>query len=147
MKTGSKFIKHNGRTPFQNVVAAKRDIETKFDCYECSIAGNMLICRGQIQPTTESKVYTIRLKFDGTASPTVHVLNPELPYDRKAHMFADKSLCLYFPKEQPWSSTMNLSTTIIPWTSEWLVYYELYKHFGVWLGPEAEHGTDEKKRE
>lgn len=39
----------------------------------------------------------------------------------------------------------NLHDKIIPWTAEWLVYYELFKLDGKWLGPEAPHGLAAKK--
>jgi hypothetical protein len=34
---------------------------------------------------------------------------------------------------------------IIPWTAEWLVYYEIFKRTGQWIGPEAPHGSEEKE--
>jgi hypothetical protein len=39
---------------------------------------------------------------------------------------------------------MKIHETIIPWTAEWLVFYELWKISGKWMGPAALHGTDEK---
>jgi len=34
----------------------------------------------------------------------------------------------------------NIHEKIIPWIAEWLVFYELYRICGKWLGPEAPHG-------
>ena len=146
MRTKSKYIKHNSRSPFQILAASKNDIESKFDFLKCSIADNILICKGIIQPTTESQKYLIRIKYNGRKSPDVHIINPIVSFNKEIHMYSDKSLCLYYPEEQPWAVSMSLSSTIIPWTAEWLIYYELYKHFGIWLGPEADHGNAEKEK-
>ena len=54
-------------------------------------------------------------------------------------MYANGDLCLYHPPSQPWSAENDLHNTIIPWTAEWLVFYELYLSEGVWLGPQVEH--------
>lgn len=140
----SNYFKSKSRTPFQIIVNEKQSIEKTFECLKCSIDRSILICKGVVQPTTQSVFYTIRLKYDGSHRPTVHIIDPVLPYDRKAHMFKDKSLCLYYPKEQPWSNNLSISQTIIPWTAEWLVYYELYQYYGKWLGPEVDHGNNEK---
>ena len=39
---------------------------------------------------------------------------------------------------------MYVHETIVPWTAEWIVFYELWKITGEWLGPEAPHGAGEK---
>jgi hypothetical protein len=54
-------------------------------------------------------------------------------------------LCLFDPRERSWSNRDNLHETIIPWTAEWLVYYELFLISGVWHGPEAPHGDNNIK--
>ena len=38
-----------------------------------------------------------------------------------------------------WNPTMLLSRTIVPWASEWLLFYELWVITGVWLGGGIEH--------
>ena len=62
-------------------------------------------------------------------------------------MYRDGTLCLYDFRVQPWSSWDNIHEKIIPWTAEWLVFYELYLMCGKWLGPEAPHGDGEKEAE
>lgn len=54
-------------------------------------------------------------------------------------MYSNGDLCLYHPPSQPWSDDNDLHKTIIPWTAEWLVFYELYLSEGRWLGPEVQH--------
>ncbi len=38
---------------------------------------------------------------------------------------------------------LPIDDTIIPWTAEWLVFYELWKDTGTWQGAEAPHEDDE----
>lgn len=123
-------------------------IEKDFDCFKCSIKGRginaRLICKGEIKPTELSISYKIKLTYNGIGAPKVFVVEPDLPLDIDAHMYKDKSLCLYYPKEDPWHHSKSISDTIIPWTAEWLVYYELYQIDGKWHGPYVPHGKDEK---
>jgi hypothetical protein len=60
------------------------------------------------------------------------------------HRFRDGSLCLYYPKDGSWHDRLYIAATIIPWTAEWLFYYEYWMKFGNWLGPEAPHETEKK---
>jgi hypothetical protein len=41
-------------------------------------------------------------------------------------------LCLYYPGQ--WRPDLLLSTTIVPWTAEWLMHYELWLATGHWTG-------------
>ena len=43
-------------------------------------------------------------------------------------------LCLYYPKYGEWKNYMYIADTIIPWTIEWLYYYEMWRITGEWLG-------------
>lgn len=36
---------------------------------------------------------------------------------------------------------MLLAQSIVPWTAEWLFYYEMWQVTGAWGGDEAEHDT------
>lgn len=54
-------------------------------------------------------------------------------------MYKDGTLCLYDWREQPWQKHWHLHETIIPWTSEWLVFYEIWLLTGKWRGRSADH--------
>ncbi|MFS7401619.1 hypothetical protein [Carnobacterium maltaromaticum] len=43
-------------------------------------------------------------------------------------------LCLYHPKKYEWNKLQTIHTTIIPWVSDWLYYYELWLDDAVWRG-------------
>ncbi len=53
------------------------------------------------------------------------------------HLYADGSLCLYWPKEWRWSRKAIIAETILPWAANWLLYYELWLDTGEWLGPSS----------
>jgi hypothetical protein len=84
---------------------------------------------------------------------TLRVLDPELctradaPDKPVPHLYRNSdgrdSLCLYDPgvesAQSEWQTWMPLATTIVPWTAEWLGYYEFWLATGRWHGPEVMH--------
>lgn len=100
-----------------------------------------LECLGEVQPTDKSDEYSIRIRYEEWSVPKVRILKPHIEPSTDFHMYCDGTLCLYHPPSQPWSGANDLHKTIIPWTAEWLVYYELYLSEGKWLGPAVPHGT------
>lgn len=96
---------------------------------------------GDLQPTPESPQYRVRISYRLPLSPKVWVRHPEIHPDAK-HRYADSSLCLYDPRVGEWHPDLFLSQTIVPWTAEWLFYYEawLLDTQKRWFGPEAPHG-------
>jgi len=91
--------------------------------------------RGHLQPTPMSTNYVVGLNYRVGKRPRVEVLEPELKLPERRseiHMFQDESLCLYFMDE--WTEDMVIAKTIIPWSCEWLVHYELWGVTGQWLG-------------
>lgn len=56
-------------------------------------------------------------------------------------MYGQKTLCLYRPSKNEWDSPMSLADTVLPWTSLWLFYYEIWLATGEWLGG-GEHPGD-----
>lgn len=129
----------NRQQHYARFVAQKLLIEKRFPIFHCHLRHGVLECVGTMAPTEHSDSYTIRIRHTEWGIPEVRVVNPVIKPDSKFHMYRDGSLCLYHPKTQPWLSTANLHETIIPWTAEWLVYYELFQTEGKWLGVEAPH--------
>lgn len=119
-------------------------MQKHFPCFDCSLKKGILICTGTIQPSEHCDKYylTVTLKQGGV--PKVRITKPRIQPSPKIHMFEDGSLCLYDFRDESWTEKANIHETIIPWTAEWLVYYELFIDTGVWFGPEAPHG-DKKK--
>lgn len=96
-----------------------------------------LIWLGMLSPCPISRTYSVRLRYKLTGSPEVEVLDPVLEKrgsDSPPHLYAGAKLCLYLPRIGEWSKAMLLSQTIIPWTSEWLLNYEVWLATGEWRG-------------
>ncbi|WP_247527660.1 hypothetical protein [Bradyrhizobium sp. 199] len=78
---------------------------------------------------------------------TVHVVDPLIGGDMLVnekllpHIYwndrnpAWPALCLWDPAEMFWTPEMSIAKTIIPWTSEWLLFFEYWQISGEFLGP------------
>lgn len=98
---------------------------------------NRLGWSADLQPTGLSDTYTIYLEYTLEKSPTVVVQSPELrdrDDERVPHRYSDGSLCLFLPGAGEWQRHMYLAETILPWTSEWLLHYEIWLGTGEWCG-------------
>lgn len=95
---------------------------------------------GKLQPSMLGTRYNIRVHYALGDIPRVFVIEPKLAV-HAPHVYWDDDgrLCLYYPKESPWSRDMVIAETIFPWTALWLRYYELWLDTGKWLGP-SPHG-------
>lgn len=105
-------------------------------------SNSSLIWVGVIQPSPLSERYTVRIKYRLCKRPVVTVVEPELaaPNGGKLpHVFSGNHLCLFRYKYFEWDSSMIIATTIVPWTSLWLLYYEIWLASGAWSGSNAEH--------
>jgi hypothetical protein len=94
-----------------------------------------LIWTGWLQPTLLSHRYRVRIELGHDGLPHVRVLEPALkPRDQPTapHVYGDGTLCLYSRGE--WHDGMSLVLTIVPWTSEWLMNYEIWLATGEWHG-------------
>ncbi len=72
-------------------------------------------------------------------APKVYLISPKLIQkngELVPHLYDQETqrLCLFMPKYEEWKPFMYISETIIPWASEWLVFYELWLSTGEWLG-------------
>lgn len=121
-------------------------LEENFPFLKCRFQNNLLYCNGAFKPHDNGVEYQYRIKFDGISRPIVTVKHPRIEYNDDIHMYPkDNSLCLYYPGEFTWDPSKHLHTTIIPWTHEWFVFYELYKCTGQWLHPFVPHVVSAKK--
>jgi hypothetical protein len=95
-----------------------------------------LHCQVSIQPSPASQRYTVRLRYRHGRRPRVTVAGPPLARHPGAHnlphVYPGDEPCLYYPGQ--WRHDMLLAATILPWTSEWLLHYELWLITGTWTG-------------
>ncbi len=95
-----------------------------------------LHCVMSVQPSPASQTYTVHLRHQNGRRPQITVTDPPLALHPNAHtlphVYPGDELCLYYPGE--WRHDMLLATTILPWTAEWLMHYEIWLITGQWTG-------------
>jgi hypothetical protein len=117
-------------------------------------SGRALCYRFRLSPSEFGRIYTceLRLTPDGRP-PEMFVLDPDLKTlaneEDLPHIYPSKGagtkLCLWWPKQREWLPQMKLAETYIPWTSEWLWYFEDWLATGIWSGG-GEHPPVRVKR-
>lgn len=85
--------------------------------------------------------YRVGIQYKNRQRPRVKVLTPVLETrlrEALPHVYPGDELCLYYRDEFVGSENF-IADTIVPWTSEWLYFYEYWMSTGSWLGTEAPH--------
>jgi hypothetical protein len=124
---------------YRKAVLEQALIREHFPFFHSRISGVELTCRGRILPTDQSEAYRVEIKYLPWCAPDVRIIEPEIDFTPGAHMYRSNNLCLYDWREQPWQRNWHLHETVIPWTAEWLVFYELFLLTGKWHGKAADH--------
>jgi hypothetical protein len=113
-----------------------------FPAFRYRREGALQTWRGTLQPREGGTIYTVRVAYavaQRGCSPRVVVLCPALD-ETAPHRFSDGTLCLYHPNDVTrWMPDRFIADTIVPWTAEWLLFYELWVDTGAWWGPEVPH--------
>jgi hypothetical protein len=95
-----------------------------------------------ISPGHYGRLYDCMLEVHpGESSPRMFVLRPNLielaDGRRPPHLYDHDGrgflLCLWWPKNCEWDPHQKLGDSYIPWTAEWLWYYEEWLKHGEWL--------------
>lgn len=103
------------------------------------------------QPTSISRGYSLRLTYRRSERPDVRVLAPSIPelaagHGRVPHLYEHShpvKLCLYLPRTREWGAGMSLAKTVVPWSIDWLFYFEIWLATGDWNGG-GEHPPPER---
>jgi hypothetical protein len=115
-------------------------------------AGWIGVWEGPVKPAGKTYrirvVYFSRRFFDGWTleNPyvSVYVVDPPVGAQEEKllpHIYWNErspdwpTLCLYDPKELVWTPEYSIAATIIPWTSEWLLFFEYWQIAGEFRGP------------
>lgn len=116
-------------------------LKFKFPEWDVNFDAISLIATGRIKPTSRSNSYTVEIKYNIIKKKPlveVKILDPILIKNEKEeeipHMYSQESLCLFMPKYNEFKKTDLICDTIIPWTSLWVYYYEIWHTTGTWLG-------------
>lgn len=117
-------------------------------------AGQGLLYHFSLAPSVFGRVYDCRLHIKPDARmPEVLVLAPDLKAlangDDLPHIYPHDGpgtkLCLWWPRQRDWLPQMKLTETCIPWTAEWLWYFEDWLSTRFWTGG-GEHPQPRSKR-
>lgn len=115
-----------------------------FPCFHCELRRNRLVCLGSIRPSEDCDTYRVQIDYVKGGVPQVRIRDPIIEPNIQYHTYPDGQLCLFDHRMSPWEWRCKVHETIIPWIAEWLVFYELWKVTGKWLGPAAPHGEGAK---
>lgn len=139
----SNFIKGK-RGSTRNGLSAKTQLEKIIEFFPTvnmiRSGGNFFEVEMKVKPSSLGKDYDIKLTFDKSIGVRVYVINEVLSIasNRKKlpHVYShqEQRLCLYSPDRKEWTKEKLIASTIIPWISKWLFFYEIWLIDGEWLG-------------
>lgn len=110
-----------------------------------SLRNGEYIFIGDLQPTINSNIYTVKIHYRKYLDPKVYIINPPIA-DDCPHLYpSDKTLCLYNFEEFRWKEDYYITDYIIPWTCMWLYFYEIWLKTGKWYGEEFPHSEPKKE--
>lgn len=116
-------------------------------------SGRGLTYRMELSPSSASRLYECELHVPpGLVLPEMFVRDPDLNIlaggKKLPHVYPYKGkgihLCLWQPRYREWTWSMKLSETYVPWTIQWLFYFEDWLSTGEWAGG-GEHPVVRRK--
>ena len=119
-----------------NLALQDTHVQRRFPTFSCRIKRGCATWRGSLQPRSVSPIYQVEIRYKQKQIPKVNVFSPTLA-SNAPHLYSDRSLCLYWPKEWWWQQDKLIADIIIPWAASWLYYYELWLDTNEWLGPSS----------
>lgn len=124
----------------------KKLLQDHYDFLKCSIEKNRLTCYGTLRPFGCELDYRIKVEYVAGHEPKTTILKPQIEPDKHIHMYGDHSICLHYPPDMKWDIKTKLYLYTIPWISEWIIFYEIYKVKGKWLGKESPTHISERDK-
>ena len=115
-------------------------IEDNFDWVKSFVKDGYLIGGGKLKPNGCRNNYDIIFKYDPSfkRKDRIYIKDDNIKFGKVPHLYNDHSLCLYHPSDLSPFMKFNFVDTI-PWISKWLISYELWLKYGVWLDKEYKH--------
>ena len=95
-----------------------------------------LVWLGELTPAEYTATYEVLIDHQIGRAPLVYVARPRLQLlDGQAlpHVYPLNTLCLFLGNRE-WHQSIPIADTLVPWASEWLLFYELWLATGEWLG-------------
>ncbi len=100
---------------------------------------------GTLQPHPYFPEYTVKITYRDWKNPRAQILSPRLVEGTPHYYSKTRTVCLYHPDNFQWKKDISIATTIVPWVSSWIFFYEVWKQTGTWFGEEADHTNDKKE--
>lgn len=140
-------IKKYPMIPMHSLVCQKIKLQKKYSCGVCEIRRGILYWDGWLCPTPVSMKYHVQMQYKKGKRPIALLLGRNLkglnirdfPHRFISHKgkqgIADQyavRMCLHLNCE--FTGIMWLADTIVPWTMEWLYFYEIWLAIGKWCG-------------
>lgn len=124
---------------YPELLTQVREVEKFFIVEKKSIKQGKVELFLNLKPTDISKEYKVKIiARQNSKNVNIFVIDPKVnKYEngkKVPHLYSNGSLCLYYPKYNEWKYTDLWSDTLIPWTSLWLYYYEVWQETGEWIG-------------
>lgn len=118
-------------------------LRSRFPASQVSLTHDRLEWRAVLQPAPTTRDYQVTLKARRGWEPRVFVTAPDLIPDEKGrlpHVYDNGAICLN--RRGDWQPSMLYIDTFVPWASQWLYFYEIWKATNVWHG-DGEEALDE----
>lgn len=136
---GHVEFKRTKHYTFTELLKQVHEVEKSFIVENKTIKHDKVELILSIKPTTNSKKYKVKLIAKKNSKiVNIFVVDPKVTlYENNKkvpHLYSNGSLCLFYPKFNEWNYNDLWSETLIPWTSLWLYYYEVWQETGEWLG-------------
>ena len=113
--------------------------------FDLSVHGATMIARGIVQPDALCRSYDVEFRIT-SGIPKVTIVEPELhvaPDDlANTHMYRTQEPCLFRPHTHDWRPKFVRFTILVTWLQEWIIFHEIWKATGVWLGGGEHPYTD-----
>lgn len=96
---------------------------------------------GTLQPTPSSLSYSVTIVYEAGRRPASYVKDLRLRPGAKRipHTYEPDRPCLFYPAGREWRSDMKIATSIVPWLSLWLYFYEVWLATDEWEGGGISH--------
>lgn len=105
----------------------------------------------RVRPTVLSREYEVRIDYARGDTPTVSIVSPDIQALASGrdlpHIYHDPTrLCLYLPGSNEWNAGKRVDMTFVPWTAQWLYYFEEWLSSDDWKGGGEHPNPDDSER-
>lgn len=141
--TLEEIVRKNHQANWELFLSLQKDlVEQNFDWIKLKVdkKNKQLLGKGDLNlGNMNFSVILSYSPFNPSRYDRIYLIDNKLEYHRDIHVYGDLSLCLYHPLIDQGPFQKISLVKIIPWISEWIVFYLQWKKYGVWFGKEIKH--------